>query len=297
MKEFFSENQNLIIYLFISFGVILFLILAIQILIRTSLKKRTELIEKIKVSETVETSTPLKKTSRAFKKQAKEHLRERFSIFKRVAIAVSVISVLLITSIPFMDRLPQAFISILVGSTAIITGMAAKPFIENFLSGIAITVSKMLKIGDTIIINDNYGTIEDISPTHTVVKIWNWRRYVIPNSAMINSDFINLSLNDKWLWAHVEFFVSYESNIKEVREIALSTVLECKYYNDVEPPSFWVMKTEKDGVKCWVAAWATSPAGAWEIEAEIRTNLIINFQEKNIQSHINYHKVHKDVVL
>jgi small-conductance mechanosensitive channel len=292
MSEFISENLNIIKYLIISLGVITIFSIVIQVLIRTSLKKRTEQIEKMK--ETVESRTPLKKSSRAFKKQAKEHLRERFSIFKRVAISISVIAVLLITSIPFMDRLPQAFISILVGSTAIITGMAAKPFIENFLSGIAITVSKMLKIGDTIIINDNYGTIEDISPTHTVVKIWNWRRYVIPNSAMINSDFVNLTLNDKWLWAHVEFFVSYESNIKEVREIALATVLGCEHYNDVEPPSFWVMKTEKDGVKCWVAAWATSPAGAWEIEAEIRTNLIINFQENNIQSHINYHKVQKD---
>ncbi|MDC7225057.1 MAG: mechanosensitive ion channel [Spirochaetales bacterium] len=291
MSDFIGNHQNLIIYLIISLGVIAILTIIILILIRISLRKRTELIEKIKVSETGGSRTPFRKSSRTFKKEAKEHLRERFSIFKRVAITVSVISVLLLTSIPFMDRLPQAFISILVGSTAIITGMAAKPFIENFLSGIAITMSKMLKIGDTIIINDNYGTIEDISPTHTVVKIWNWRRYVIPNSAMINSDFVNLSLNDKWLWAHVEFFVSYEANIKKVKEIALATVLECAHYNDVEPPSFWVMKTEKEGIKCWVAAWATSPAGAWEIEAEIRTNLVINFQENNIQSHINYHKV------
>ncbi len=294
MDELIRENQELLKYLIISLGAITTLVIVIQIILKVSLKKRTELIEKIKETNAVETETPLKKSSRAFKREAKKHLRERFSIFRRVAITVSVITVFLITSIPFIDKLPQAFLSILVGSAAIITGMAAKPFIENFLSGIAITVSKMLKIGDTIIINDNYGTIEDISPTHTVIKIWNWRRYVIPNSAMINTDFVNLTLNDKWLWAHVEFFVSYESNIKDVREIALSTVLECDHYNDIEPPSFWVMKTEKDSIKCWVASWATSPAGAWELEAEIRTNLIINFQEKGIQSHINFHKINKD---
>ncbi|MDC7234041.1 MAG: mechanosensitive ion channel [Spirochaetales bacterium] len=293
MDDFLRNNQELLIYLLISLAVISALIIVIQVFIKVSLRKRTELIEKIKETNAVETETPLKKSSRAFKREAKKHLRERFSIFKRVAISVSVISVLLISSIPFIDRLPQAIISILVGSAAIITGMAAKPFIENFLSGIAITVSKMLKIGDTIIINDNYGTIEDISPTHTVIKIWNWRRYVIPNSAMINTDFVNLTLNDKWLWSHVEFFVSYESNIREIREIALATVLECDHYNDVEPPSFWVMKTEKDSIKCWVASWATSPAGAWELEAEIRTNLIMKFQEKGIQSHINYHNLNE----
>jgi len=294
MNAFIHENQDIIKYLIISLGVLTTLIIIIQVFIRISLKKRTELIEKIKETNAVETETPLKKSSRAFKREAKKHLRERFSIFRRVAISVSVISVFLITSIPFIDKIPQAFLSIIVGSAAIITGMAAKPFIENFLSGIAITVSKMLKIGDTIIINDNYGTIEDISATHTVIKIWNWRRYVIPNSSMINTDFVNLTLNDKWLWAHVEFYVSYESNIKKVKETALSTVLECKHYNPVEPPSFWVMKTEKDSIKCWVASWADSPAGAWELEAEIRTNLIMKFQEIGIQSHINFHKINRD---
>lgn len=291
MNEFIQENIEIIMYFGISLAAITALTIISQVFIKRSLKKRTDSIERIKETNAIETETPLKKSSRTFKKEAKKHLRARFSIFKRVAITLSIISVIFIASIPFIDKIPQAFLSILVGSAAIITGMAAKPFIENFLSGIAITVSKMLKIGDTIIINDNYGTIEDISPTHTVIKIWNWRRYVIPNSSMINTDFVNLTLNDKWLWAHVEFFVSYESNIREVKEIALSTVLECTHYNNVEPPSFWVMKTEKDSVKCWVASWAESPAGAWELEAEIRTNLIMNFQEKGIQSHINFHRM------
>jgi small-conductance mechanosensitive channel len=245
----------------------------------------------LKETEVVETTTPLEKPTKAFKTQAKKNLRARFSIFKRVAISISLLSFIFVATFPYIDRLPQTFVSILVGSAAIITGMAAKPFIENFLSGIAITASRMLKIGDTIIINDNYGTIEDISSTHTVVKIWNWRRYVIPNSSMINTDFINLTLNDKWLWSHVEFFVSYETDIRSIKEIAIDTVQNCKHFNNVEPPSFWVMKTEKDSVKCWVAAWATSPADAWELEAEIRTELIMKLQENNIQCHINYHNV------
>lgn len=288
---FDNISKELFIYLIISLGAIVSLSIIIQIVIKISLNRRTALIEKLKETEVVETTTPLEKPTKAFKTQAKKNLKERFSIFKRVATSLSIISFFLLASFPYIDKLPQAFISILVGSAAIITGMAAKPFIENFLSGIAITASRMLKIGDTIIINDNYGTIEDISSTHTVVKTWNWRRYVIPNSSMINTDFMNLTLNDKWLWSYVEFFVSYETNINSVKEIAISTVVSCQHYNSVEPPSFWVMKTEKDSIKCWVAAWATSPADAWELEAEIRTNLIIKLQENDIQNHINFHKV------
>lgn len=284
-------NTELFTYLFISLAAIASLSIIIQRVIKVSLNRRTAQIEKIKEPDAVKRTTPLQKSTKAFKNQAKKNLKERFSIFKRVVISISIILFILMASFPYIDRLPQAFISILVGSAAIITGMAAKPFIENFLSGIAITASRMLKIGDTIIINDNYGTIEDISSTHTVVKTWNWRRYVIPNSSMINTDFINLTLNDKWLWSYVEFYVSYETNISDVKILALDTVKSCSHYDSVEPPSFWVMKTEKDSVKCWVAAWATSPADAWELEAEIRTNLIMKLQENNIQSHINFHKV------
>jgi small-conductance mechanosensitive channel len=208
-----------------------------------------------------------------------------------VAIMLGVVLVMIAATFPFVDQLPQAVISILVGSAAIITGMAAKPFIENFLSGIAITASKMLNIGDTIVMNGNYGTIEDISPTHTVVKLWDWRRFVIPNTQMINQEFVNYSLQDKWLWAHIEFYVSPDSDLRQVKEIAENAARKSPHFHDFEGPSFWVMDAEKDGIKCWLAAWAASPAEAWELKADMRTELILQFQQAGIKSHLNYFQV------
>jgi small-conductance mechanosensitive channel len=182
----------------------------------------------------------------------------------------------------------------MVGSAAIITGMAAKPFIENFLSGIAITASRMLNIGDTIKLNDNYGTIEDISATHTVVKLWDWRRFVIPNSSMINHEFVNYTLHDKWLWAHVEFFVSYEADMELVKSIAEDSARQCKHAQDIEEPSFWIMETNEKSIKCWIAAWASSPMEAWELKAEIRTSLIMELSKAGINTHVNYHTMSRE---
>ena len=213
-----------------------------------------------------------------------------------MAILLGIFLVLIAVTFPFVDQLPQAVISILVGSAAIITGMAAKPFIENFLSGIAITSSKMLNIGDTILMNGNYGTIEDISPTHTVVKLWDWRRFVIPNTKMINQEFVNYSLQDKWLWAHIEFFVSPDSDLQQVKELAEGAARKSRHFKSVEGPAFWVMDSEKDSIKCWLAAWASSPGEAWELKADMRTELILQFQQAGIKSHLRYYQNGASVV-
>lgn len=263
----------------------------IQVIFRIALRKKKAVIDGLKASEAIPTSTPLNRPLKSFKTRAKESVTQRFSIFRKVAILLGISLVLIAATFPFVDRLPQAFISILVGSAAIITGMAAKPFIENFLSGIAITASKMLNIGDTIILKGNYGTIEDISPTHTVIKLWDWRRYVIPNTLMINQEFVSYTLQDRWLWAHIEFFISPDADLRVVKEIAESAARNSRHFKDIEEPSFWVMDAEKESIKCWLASWAASPAEAWELKAEMRTELILQLHQAGIKSHLNYYQV------
>ncbi|MDA3811160.1 MAG: mechanosensitive ion channel [Spirochaetaceae bacterium] len=282
-------DQEQIYYFSSIVAVSAILLVSIQILFRRALKKRKAIIDRIRESESIDTSTPLDRPLRYFKTRAKAGVTNRFSIFRKVAIIIAFLTLAIAFSFPFIDRLPQAFISILVGSAAIITGMAAKPFIENFLSGIAITSSKMLNIGDTILINDQYGTIEDISSTHTVIKLWDWRRFVIPNSTMINKEFVNFTLNDKWQWAHVEFYISYDSDLELVKSIAQDSARSCNKMMGIEDPSFWIMETNKDSIKCWIAAWAASPIDAWEMKAEIRTSLILGLNKAGIKSHTNYH--------
>ena len=284
-------NQKIILYVSIFVAVGILILVSIQIIYKRALKRRKALIDSLKESESINTSTPLDKPLKTFKKRAKEGVTNRFSIFRKVATFLAFITLLMAVSFPFIDQLPQAFISILVGSAAIITGMSAKPFIENFLSGIAITTSKMLNVGDTININDHYGTIEDISATHTVLKLWDWRRFIIPNSTMINKEFVNFTLNDKLQWAHVEFYVSYDSDIEVVKKIAIDSVQSSSQKMEIEEPTFWIMETTRDSIKCWIAAWAATPIEAWELKADIRTSLVFSLKKAGIKTHINYHSV------
>jgi len=282
-------DNTTLLYIAIGSFILILLLIVVHLVFRVILKRKKASIEQIDHSESIPTATPLETPLMTFKSRAQRSVKMRFSIFRRVITIVVLILLVVIFSFPYVDQLPQAIISILVGSAAIITGMAARPFIENFLSGIAITASKMLNIGDTILMGEKYGTIEDISSTHTVIKLWDWRRFVIPNSTMINQEFVNYSLYDQFQWAYVEFFVSYEADIQQVRELAKKVAAESTYFRGIEEPSFWIMDTTKDAIRCWIAAWATSPPEAWEMKADIRTRLVVEFKESGIRTHLNYH--------
>lgn len=247
--------------------------------------KRKTRIKKIKRFTAVETDSPIETHDEDSKEAALESVENRFSIIRRVSFFSIVIIWLTALIYPFLPDVPSTFVSVLVGASGIIIGLAARPFIENLISGIVLSFSNLARIGDTVLIDDKYGTIEDITMTHTVLKIWNWRRYIVPNSKMLSKEVINCTINDSYQWAHVEFSVSYDADLAMVKNIAINAASGSDYFADYEEPRFWIMDMQEKGYKCWIAAWAESPGDAWELKNDIRTELIRQFRNKGIKSH------------
>ena len=214
-------------------------------------------------------------------------VQSRFTIIRRTLILCVFIVWAVAMSFPFIGRIPSTMLSILIAVTTAVVGIAARPLVENMISGIVISFSKQLRVGDTLMMDGQYGTVEDISITHTKIKTWDWKRYVIPNGRMLNKEFVNLTLNDSLLWAYLEFSVSYDADLEEVSDIATRVAGASRHHNAQEPPQFWVMRLDKESVTCWVAAWADSPAEAWNLKSDIATKLIREFRERNIPTHMN----------
>lgn len=249
-------------------------------------KDRKRSIRGKKGFESIKTRTPLQRPVKESQEAAIENMETRFSIIKKMSFYTIALIWIIALIFPFLNSIPANFISVLVAAFSVIIGIAARTFIENLISGIVISFSHPVRIGDTVIVDDNYGTIEDITITHTVVKIWNWRRYIVPNSRMLQKDFVNLSMNDLFQWAHVEFYISYDEDLEVVRDIALKAASQSNYYADYEEPKFWVMEMTERGYKCWLAAWANKPSDAWELKIEMRTNMVMEFRKNNIKTHV-----------
>jgi small-conductance mechanosensitive channel len=278
-------SKTLVIYFVVVGAVGIIAILWSRHHIRTAEEKRAKRIRGLRRFNPVKTSTPVDEPIKEARENALESVENRFSIIRRLSFISLVVLWLFALSVPLLNALPATVISITVAASGVIIGMAARPFIENLISGVVISFSHPIRIGDTVILDDHYGTVEDITITHTVLRVWNWRRYIVPNSRMLAKELINCTINDAYQWAHVEFSVAYDTDLEQVRNIARRAATSSRYFADYEPPSFWIMEMAEKGYRCWVAAWADSPSDAWELRNDIRTEMIRSFNVAGIKAH------------
>jgi len=221
-------------------------------------------------------------TDQEMKEQAVERIESRFSNIRRLVIPFAGLLYIVLLVLPFLNYVPATYISILVGAVGVTVGIAAKPFVENIISGLIMSFGKSIRIGDTIEIDGQYSTVEDISMTYTVLKVWDWKRYIIPNGLILQKEILNYSMYDKSIWAYVEFYVSPEADLSLVEQLALESVKGSKFYDSSNEPSFWVMANSETSIKCWLACWAKNPSEAWELKSDMRKGVSQKLRENGI---------------
>ncbi len=239
------------------------------------------------INEAVETHSPADETRKEVRERGIIDIESRFSfIHKIIPIGLFIMWAIFI-SIPQLGQVPTVYVSIIAAMVSVLTGFALRPFLENLFAGIVISFFRSIRVGDTVVIDGHYGTIDEIGFTSTVLKRWDWNRVVIPNSMMIQKEIQNLTITDQYIWAHVEFYVSPEADIKTVERIAIDSAKSSSHFFNAEEPSFWVMDLQKDAIKCWAAAWAETPADAWALKNDMRTKITQGLQKEKIASQLH----------
>ncbi|MCC4799409.1 hypothetical protein BCT30_09600 [Enterovibrio norvegicus] len=284
--------DNLTIYL----GTVSVLGIAIVWWAASSLLKsksnREKRLRRLKNFNSVQTSAPKSENQVGEIDAAVEKIEDRFSIIRKITFFFIFVVLGLALSLPFLNSMPAAMVSLVVAVSTTVLGFAAKPVIENIIAGVVLSLSKAIRVGDTVVVENQYGTVEDISLNHTIIKLWNWKRLIIPSSKMLSLELESFTYNDPYIWVHVEFYTSYDNDLERVRQLAIESVQSSKHFISQEPPGFWVMDLEKDAYQCWVAGWTNSPSRAWNLASDIRTEIAIRFQAAGIKTH--HYRVHME---
>jgi small-conductance mechanosensitive channel len=106
------------------------------------------------------------------------------------------------------------------GVLAAIVGFASQSAFSNIVSGIFIVIFKPFRVGDRVKIGQVYqGDVEDITLRHTIIKDFENRRIVIPNSVMNNETIINSTLSDERLCMFIELVISFSSDTTKAMRI------------------------------------------------------------------------------
>jgi len=160
--------------------------------------------------------------------------RTRLSIIQSLVTGIiyAIALILIVNSIP---ELRSYSLSLFAGAgfMAIIIGFAAQETISNIISGILIAVYRPFRVGERIEFNNAKGKVEDITLRHTVIKTWENKRLVVPNSLISKEPISNYSMKDEKMLMRIEMNISYDSGIDKARKIMLS---EAKKHNDYFDP-------------------------------------------------------------
>jgi len=271
-----------ILYVVLIAGLCFYAVARVWIGLQHSCRERVDAVRRRRRFEAVRTSTPVSNPTDLAIERGIDSINSQFTVVRNLVIPAIVVFALLLIAPTFLAGASATTASLVGTVIAAIAGLALRPILDNALAGLVIGLSSLVRIGDTVKMGEWYGTIEDISATHTTIKTWDWRRYLVPNGQMLQSSFLNYSLHDTFLWAHVEFHVAPDTDLDLVREIALAAAEQSPNFADHEAPRFWVMEIGKDTIQCWVAAWANTPSAGWALAHDIRTEILMQFRRHKI---------------
>jgi len=267
-----------------------FAVVRTLVLLGVTRRSRIRNVEDRRRFEAVRTTSPLEDARAVAMERGIESIRKHSSVLRRLLVPLIVLLTLLLVAPAFLGDTSATTASMIGAAVAVVLGLALRPFLENAFAGLVVSSSRLIRIGDTVRVDELYGTIEDITTTHTTIKVWDWRRYLVPNSLMLQSTLFNYSLFDTYQWSHVEFWLAPDADVDEAREIALRAPRRSRHFSGSEDPRFWVIRIEKDAVCCWIAAWANTPSGAWALTNDVRTELLRDFRRHGIPLSLQRHR-------
>ena len=165
------------------------------------------------------------------------------------------------------------------GVVGIILGFAAQRTIANLFAGFQLAMAQPIRIDDVVIVEGEWGRIEEITLTYVVIRIWDQRRLIVPLSHFIEKPFQNWTRTSSEIMGSVFLWTDYMVPLDALRE-------ETKRLVESHPKwdrRFWnlqVTDTTDRAVQIRVLMTTVNSGNGWDMRCDIREQLI-RFLQKN----------------
>ena len=207
-------------------------------------------------------------------------VRTQLNVLKRIVIIVVSLLALGMMLMTF-EKVRQLGTTILAsaGIIGIVVGMAAQRTIGTFIAGLQIAFTQPIRIDDVVIVENEWGRIEEITLTYVVVKIWDLRRLVVPITYFIEKPFQNWTRCTADLLGTVYVHVDYTVPVDVVRA-ELQKILKDSELWDGKVCVLQVTNTSEHAMELRALMSASDASTAWNLRCYVRERLI-EFIQKN----------------
>jgi small-conductance mechanosensitive channel len=211
-------------------------------------------------------------------------IRTQVHVLRRVVtFTVSVVALaLMLMTFPSVRQVGASILAS-AGLAGLVIGFAARPALSNLIAGIQIAIAEPIRIDDVVIVEGEWGTIEEINTTYVVVCIWDLRRLVVPLSYFMEKPFQNWTRTTANLLGTVFLYADYTVPVEEVRN-ALRGILESSKKWDGKVCNLQVTNATEHTVELRALMSAGDSSAAWDLRCEVREKLLAYLQQHYPQS-------------
>ena len=216
---------------------------------------------------------------RQYDSNAPDQLRSRkvqtqVRILQNVAVVVVIVvgASMVLMTFPGVRRIGASLLAS-AGIAGIILGLAAQKTIANLIAGIQLALTQPVRIDDVVIVEGEWGWIEEITLTYVVVKIWDLRRLVLPISYFIERPIQNWTRSASEILGTVSIHCDHAADVEVIRtqtaKIAASTPLW-----DGKVCVVQVVECRAEAMEVRILASATDSGKCWELRCHLREQVM-----------------------
>ncbi len=165
------------------------------------------------------------------------------------------------------------------GVIGLVIGIAMRPTLANLVAGVQIALAQPFRIEDAVIVDNEWGWIEEINATYVVVRIWDWRRLIVPLSYFVEQPFQNWTRNSGALLGSVFLYADYNTPVDALRQ-ELDRILPLSPLWDGQAKALQVTDASDRTIQIRILAGARTSPDSWDLRCYIRENMI-TFLQRN----------------
>ncbi|MEE7448353.1 mechanosensitive ion channel protein MscS [Methylobacterium radiotolerans] len=223
---------------------------------------------------------------RRFKLDAEDNLlaRKHFTqmrILERAGVTLVALVTLSVALMTF-EPVRQYGVSLLAsaGAAGLVLGLAMQPVLSNLVAGIQIAITQPIRIEDAIIVENEWGWVEEITATYVVVRLWDWRRLVLPLTYFIQKPFQNWTRDGASLIGSVFVYVDHRAPVAAMREKLVEIARSAPLW-DGKVVNLQVSDAKESTIEIRMLVSARNAPQAWDLRCAVREAMITWLQAEH----------------
>ena len=173
------------------------------------------------------------------------------------------------------------------GVAGIAIGFAAQKALGNLLAGIQIAITQPIRMDDVVVVEGEWGWVEEITLTYVVVRIWDLRRLVLPISYFIEQPFENWTRSSSEILGSVYLYTDYTLPVERLRAKAEEIIEDHPKWNG-NVKVLQVTSCMHDTIEVRALMSAKDSPTAWELRCDVREKLIAYIQQEYPEAAYNF---------